>query len=93
MEVQRNFDWASAKENYKDMKVYSEELQRLKQKRDRFDKIYETSRFEKMIEYNTHSDEHDQIYAKLLKEDQEALRQHKQKTDDEMNYKRMLVHN
>jgi hypothetical protein len=49
MEVQRNLDWATAKENYKDMKLYAEELKRLRQKRDRYDKLYETSRFEKMI--------------------------------------------
>lgn len=45
MEAQRNLDWATAKENYKDMRLYSEELHSLRRKRDRFDKIYETSRF------------------------------------------------
>ena len=51
------------------MKLYAEELKRLKQKRDRYDKLYETSRFEKMIEYNSDSKQYDNMYAKLLKED------------------------
>ena len=93
MEAQRNLDWASAKENYKDMRMYSEELEKLRRKRDRFDKIYETSRFEKMIELNGDSDLQDKIYAKMLAEDEEAKNLNKQKADDEMNFKRMLIHN
>jgi hypothetical protein len=33
------------------------------------------------------------MYAKLLKEDEDAIKNNKQKADEEINYKRMLVHN
>ena len=46
-----------------------------------------------MIELEGDSQEYNKVYARMLAEDQEANNLNKKRIDDEINFKRMLVHN
>lgn len=63
----------------------------LKRKRDRYDEIYETTRFEEMIELGGESAHHDQKFSDLLEADRKELEAFRLREESDVQQKRAVI--
>lgn len=63
----------------------------LQRKRDRFDELYETSRFEEMIEFDADGSHHEQKLKELLEADRKEYEAFRLREESDVQQKRAVI--
>lgn len=85
-------DWALAKEDYKEAKAWDEQARLLKRKRDRYDEIYETSRFDEMVSFDSAYSRQDEKFAELIELDKKDYEAYKLREENDVEKKRQMLY-